>query len=147
MRIRKNENFVIFCILLFILFMIFIISLICFLGWSVNKELLIIYFTLIAAVFLISALSYLIYIIFCKSFIIFSNTSIIEVKNNAEKKIIEYKDIGYSKYTSIIDNFFYIEGGGYLLIYPNHREKTDPIVINISKRRLKKISNKLKINQ
>lgn len=146
MKIRKNENFVIFCLMLFVLVMIFIISLCCFFGWEINKKLLLIYFSLIACILLISFLSYLIYIILCKSFIIFSDISIIEVNKNGQKKLIDYKDIWYSEYKSILYNFVYVEGGGYLLIYPNYGGKDNSIIINISKRKIKKISDKFKIS-
>ena len=102
MKIRYYENLIIFFDSFFGIMLFLITTFAYFLGFSVNINTLPYYFIALFSILLLTVIIYLVYTLTCKTFVIFTNESIIKEKNGEVKMLIRHKDILCLNYYQLV---------------------------------------------
>ncbi len=145
MKIKEGSNHILFFDILFSILLILICTLSYFLGFDVTLNGIIIYFSIILAIITINLSIYFIFLKLCKTCIYFDKDKICKIKKEKVIVLVDYDSIYHSRYHPMINIFVGDFLAGNLVIYCYINNKKEEVHIAISKRKLKKIESKVKL--
>jgi len=102
MKVRYKENLVIFFDIFFGLILLFCSSLAYFFGFPINTKTLTYYFFILISIFLIIISIYIVYRVFCKTYVLFSD-GISIIKNENVIFDVKYNKILSAKYCNVLN--------------------------------------------
>lgn len=140
MKIRFNENIVIFFDIFFGILLLLMASFAYFFGFPVNSSTLPFYFITLFSIFSLVVVIYLAYRLLSKTYYIFTKNEIIKGKKDKTNVLIKYKDILSLTYYNVFNLLIGDPKGGNLVVeFKDENNKSAYIYIPISNRKLRKL--------
>lgn len=145
MRIRKNENLIIFFDVFFCVILCILTSIGFFLGFELTKINTFYYLLTIISIIIFCTLLYLIFLLTNKTFYLFTNLGITLIKKQKEIQKINICDIGNIYYCKIYHLLFGNPRGGLMFVYDINNKEV--MRIPISSRNIHKIQKYQVLNR
>jgi len=116
MKIRCYENLVIFFDIFFGILLFTLTTFAYFLGFRVNINTLPYYFIALFLIFSLVVITYMVYRLLCKTYIIFTKEEVVKEKKGKTSILIKYKDILSLKHYNVFNLLIGDAKGGNLVI-------------------------------
>ena len=144
MKVKKSINHILFFDVFFGSILVILVSLGFFLGFDITKNNLLVYFFINLSIVVVCVLVYVLYMMFCSTYYIFTENEIIIAKKQRSTVLIEYNQIHHAEYYKFYKLLLGDSKGGTLIVFCVQENKPQqPLEISLSLKLTKKIPFKV----